>query len=58
MLAEARKELVADAMRVDGELLRVSERRLLRVAERTALEVEQLLKLVVTGSVPRSLRGV
>lgn len=45
-------------MRVDGELLRVSQRGLLRVAEGTALEVQQLLKLFVARSMPRSLRGV
>jgi len=45
-------------VRVDGELLRVSQRCLLRIGERSALEVQKLLQLFLARSVPRSLRGV
>ena len=41
MPAQPREEGIVHRVRVEGELLRVRQRRLLRVAERTVLEVEQ-----------------
>jgi hypothetical protein len=58
VLAEPREERVADAVRVERQLLRVRERRLLRVAEGSVLEVDQRIDLLVRRAVPRSLRGV
>jgi hypothetical protein len=56
--AKPREERVVDAIGVDGQLLRVCERRLFLLIERSALEIENRLELSVRRAVPRSLRGV
>ena len=58
MLAEPREYRVVDAVRIDGQLLRVRQRRLLLLVERPPLEIEDLLELRVRRPEPRSLRGV
>jgi hypothetical protein len=58
MLAQPREHRVVDPMRVDGQLLRVRQRRLLLLIERAALEIENLLELGVRRAEPRSLRGM
>jgi hypothetical protein len=45
-------------VRIDRELLRISQSRFLGFGEGTALEVEQLVELFGCRSMPRSLRGV
>ncbi|HJW93528.1 MAG TPA: hypothetical protein VJ901_07915 [Thermoanaerobaculia bacterium] len=58
MLAKPREHRIVDAIRIDGQLLRVRQRRLLLVIERSALEIENLLELRIRRPEPRSLRGV
>jgi hypothetical protein len=58
MLPQPREQSIVDAERVDGQSPRVCERCFLRIRERAALEIEQRLQLILTCSMPRSLRGV